>query len=275
MSSEKSTKKISIIMGVYNCEETLAEAIDSLLNQTYTNWQLILCDDCSTDNTYDIAVSYQSKYPEKIIVFRNDTNSKLAFSLNRCLKLADGDYIGRMDGDDISVPNRFERQVEFLDNNECYDLVGTAMQRFSSNGLANVEYPIEKPDKFTLREHVPFNHATILARRKVYDVLNGYTVSKRTVRGQDSDLWFRFYHAGFSGYNLMEPLYLVREDKKAVRRRTAKVRINAYKTTVYGYKLLKFPVWWLIKPTCRLIVRLITPYFLVDLYRSIQSKIKK
>ena len=63
--------QISIIMGIYNCADTLPQAIDSILAQTYTNWQLILCDDCSTDNTYDIAKSYKEKHPEKIILIRN------------------------------------------------------------------------------------------------------------------------------------------------------------------------------------------------------------
>ncbi len=264
--------KISIIMGIYNCADTLSDAIDSILAQTYTNWQLIMCDDCSTDNTFDVAKSYQQKYSEKIILIRNEVNSKLAFSLNHCLKYADGEFIARMDGDDTSTPERFNKQVEFLNNNPQYDLVGTAMQRFNSKGLANIDYPVEFPDKFTLRNHVPFNHATIMARRTVYDTLKGYTVSKRTVRGQDADLWFRFYHAGFIGCNLMEPLYNVREDENAIKRRTAKGRINALKTTWFGYNLLGFPKHWLIVPTVRTLVKVITPYKITELYRKYQSK---
>ena len=103
-------------MGIYNCADTLSEAIDSIINQTYTNWQLILCDDCSTDNTYNVAKSYQEKYPEKIVLVRNEVNSRLAFSLNHCLKYADGEFIARMDGDDISVSNRFEVQLKFLND---------------------------------------------------------------------------------------------------------------------------------------------------------------
>ena len=67
-------EQISVIMGIYNCADTLSDAIDSILAQTYTNWQLILCDDCSTDKTYDIAKSYQERFPDKIILIQNETN---------------------------------------------------------------------------------------------------------------------------------------------------------------------------------------------------------
>lgn len=96
-------------MGVYNCADTLPEAIESIINQTYSNWELIICDDCSTDETWAVLERYQAKYPEKIKLVKNQINSKLAFSLNHCLKYATGEYVARMDGDDISVPDRFEK----------------------------------------------------------------------------------------------------------------------------------------------------------------------
>ena len=78
-------EKISVIMGIYNCAGTLPKAIDSIVNQTYSNWQFIICDDCSTDNTYEIAESYVNRYPSKIILIKNNKNSGLAYSLNHCL----------------------------------------------------------------------------------------------------------------------------------------------------------------------------------------------
>lgn len=268
-------EKVSVIMGIYNCSATLPKAIESIISQTYQNWQLIMCDDCSTDDTYNVAVSYQKKYPQKIIVIKNKVNSKLAFTLNHCLEYADGEFIARMDGDDTSEPKRFEKQVSFLNNNPNFDLVGTAMQRFSDKGLANIDYPIEYPDRYTLRNHVPFNHATIMCRRKVYDVLNGYTVAKRTIRGQDYDLWFRFYYAGFNGCNLMEPLYNVREDKNAIKRRTIRGRFRAFETTRFGFKLLNYPKWWIIEVFILMIFKCITPVWFVVFYRWLQSKINK
>ena len=101
--------KISILMGIYNCADTLSQAIDSLLSQTYPHWKLIMCDDGSTDNTYNIAKQYTKKYPEKIILIKNKKNMGLNFTLNHCLEYADTKYVARMDGDDVSLPQRFEK----------------------------------------------------------------------------------------------------------------------------------------------------------------------
>ena len=101
-------------MGIYNCESTLERAIESIVNQTYGNWELIMCDDGSTDSTYEIAERYRDRFPEKIIILRNDKNMHLANALNKCLQAATGEYIARMDADDESLPERFEKQIMFL-----------------------------------------------------------------------------------------------------------------------------------------------------------------
>lgn len=241
--------KISVLMGIYNCEATLAEAIDSILAQTYENWELILCDDASTDGTYAIAAQYAQQYPDKIRLLRNDVNSKLAFSLNRCLKEADGEFVARMDGDDRSLPDRFEKQIAFLRTHEEIAIVGTAMQRFDDNGAlrAVVRSPAH-PNRFTPRKGNVFQHATVVGRREVFEALGGYTVLPRTERGQDMDLWFRFLHAGYQGANLPDVLYMVRENEQAIRRRTAHTRWINFQTTIYGYRLLRYPLHWYIKP---------------------------
>lgn len=267
--------KISVIMSVYNCSVYLPDAIESILNQTYTNWELILCDDASTDGTYEIADAYRKRFPDKIILVRNEENRKLPYSLNRCLKYATGKYIARMDGDDKCRPERFDHQISFLREHPEYDLVGTAMQRFRDNELGMIDYSVDNPDYYTLRTNIPFHHATILTYKYIYDKVGGYTVSRRTERGQDYDLWFKFYHEGFRGYNLREALYLVREDSDAVRRRSVKVRINGIKTTLIGFKLLNYPWWWTIKPVTVSLLKCAVPYRLIDLYRDFQNKREK
>ena len=81
-----SKKKISIIMGIYNCDSTLKEAINSIINQTYTNWEFIICDDGSQDNSYEIAKKYQEADPDRFRVIKNNENKGLNVTLNRCLK---------------------------------------------------------------------------------------------------------------------------------------------------------------------------------------------
>lgn len=265
---------ISVIMAVYNCEATLREAIDSVIAQTYENWQFIICNDCSTDRTQDILEAYQQQYPGKFILLKNEKNMRLSYSLNQCLKNATGGYIARMDGDDRSAPDRFEKQVAFLREHLEYDLVGTSMRRFNDDGLADTVDKPEFVDKYAMRTIVPFNHATIMTYPSVYEKLGGYTVSERTNRAQDYDLWFRFFHAGFSGYNIQEPLYFVREDMNAIKRRTFKVRWNAYKTTRIGFRLLGFPRRWLIKPLLTVFLKSIVPYKAVYFYRKLQGRQK-
>lgn len=261
-------------MGIYNCEDTLKDAIESILNQTYTNWELVMCDDCSTDSTNKIANEYVNKYPHKILLVKNDKNMKLSFSLNHCLKYVSGEYIARMDSDDISIPTRFEKQVNYLQNNPEINLVGSFMQYFDGNELGAIVSKVEHPNKNTLKHAVPFNHATIMTYKWVYDSLGGYTVSERTNRAQDLDLWFRFYAKNYCGYNLQEVLYLVRENLDAIKRRTFSVRWNAIKTRKMGYKLLGYPRLWILKDIFMLIKSLI-PNRIILLFRKTQAKNKR
>ena len=109
---------ISVIMGIFNCGDTLSEAIECIVNQTFSDWELIMCDDGSNDDTYEIAISYKEKYPEKIIVLQNEKNRGLNYTLNKCLKQAKGKYIARMDGQ-RAVRNRNKRVGEGTGNINC------------------------------------------------------------------------------------------------------------------------------------------------------------
>ena len=131
-------KKISVIMGIYNCENTLSEAIESILDQTYTNWELIMCDDGSSDRTMEIANEYLSKYPDEIVLMKNKKNRGLNYTLNKCLKKTKGDYIARMDGDDICSPDRFQKEVAVLNNNDDIYIVSSDMAFFDEKGVWGV-----------------------------------------------------------------------------------------------------------------------------------------
>lgn len=259
-------------MGIYNCEKTLSQAIDSIIAQTYTNWEMIICDDCSTDDSAIIAEQYQQQFPNKIVLVRNDRNSGLAYSLNHCLEEASGYYVARMDGDDISAPDRFRKQVDYLKSHLEIQLVGTQMQLFNEDGYLGIEKRPEHTDKWTLHTIIPFNHATILTYKYVYDKLKGYTVAKRTMRGQDYDLWFRFFKEGFTGDNIQEPLYYVREDMNAIKRRTIKVRWRTFQTTVYGYKLLDYPRRWLVKAFFVTLAKSLAPSIVYSHIREYQKE---
>lgn len=235
-------KKVSIIMGIYNCEKTLGEAIESILNQTYDNWELIMCDDGSTDNTYSVASSYKDRYPEKVILIANERNSGLNKTLNHCLKYATGDYIARMDGDDISIYNRFEKEVDFLNNNNDYSIVSGPMVYFDENGDWGQGTSIPYPQKEDFINGTPFCHAPCMVRADAYKAVNGYSENTKTLRAEDYDLWFRMYELGYKGHNLQEPIYKMRDDANAYSRRKFKFALNEAYVRFTGYRRLKLPV---------------------------------
>lgn len=237
------TPKVSIIMGIYNCEKTLSAAIESIVSQTYANWELIMCDDGSKDNTYEVAKRYRAKYPEKIILLRNETNMKLAFTLNCCLEVASGEYIARMDADDMSLPQRIEKEVKFLECNSKIACVGTGCVIFDDKGDNGIRMCKENPTKMAFVHGTPFAHPTIMMRKEVYDKLGGYTSSEDTLRAEDLDLWFRFFSHGYQGYVIQEPLYRYRESLSDFKRRSFQAAVGTTKVYLHGYKLLEYPFY--------------------------------
>lgn len=252
-----SRPKISVIMGIYNCAQTLEEAIESILSQSYDDWELIMCDDGSTDNTRDIALKYEQKYPDKIKVIWNRKNSGLNYTLNHCLKYTKGTYIARMDGDDISLPERFEKEVDFLDTHSEYAIVSSPMIYFDESGDWGSGKAIEIPQLSDFVFHAPFHcHAPCMIRREAYEKVNGYTVDKRLLRYEDCNLWYKMYSNGYRGYNLQEPLYKMRDDRNAYSRRTISSRMRAVYVQYVGFRMIHMPIRYY-------------PYLAVELLKSV------
>ena len=235
--------KIDILMGIYNCGSTLNEAIDSILAQTYTDWRMIMCDDCSSDNTCEIAQYYVDKYPEKFILLKNSKNMGLNYTLNYCLENSNAEYIARMDGDDVSLPDRFEKQVDFLDNHAEFALVSMPMVFFDENGGWGESKLVEIPQLSDYVYNAPVHsHAPVMIRREALIDVNGYTVDKRLLRFEDFHLWYKLYAKGYRGYNLQEPLYKMRNDHEAYKRRTFSSRIRGVYVQYLGFRLVKIPL---------------------------------
>lgn len=235
-------KKISIIMGIYNCASTLEEAIESILKQTYTNWEFIICDDGSRDNSYAIAEKYKKMYPAKFVLLQNEHNMGLNYTLNHCLEVVSGEYVARMDGDDISVSNRFEKEVEFLNSHPEYAIVSTPMILFDETGEWGQTSVIEKPEIEDFVYHTPFFcHAACMVRREAYEAVEGYTVDPKLIRFEDCNLWFKMYGRGYRGYNLSEPLYKMRDDRAAFSRRKFLVRMRGVYVKYTGFEIVNMP----------------------------------
>lgn len=217
--------KISVIMGIYNCAPYLQEALDSLYAQTYQNFEIILCDDGSKDNTYEIAVENQKKH-SNIVLLKNPHNLGLNQTLNNCLAVAKGEYIARMDGDDTCDPARFETEVKFLDEHPEYAIVSVTMHHFDENGVFRTGHASGEPRPIDYAKGVPFNHAPCMVRAEAYEAVGGYTVSDRLLRQEDYELWIKMYLKGFRGYMLDMPLYNMRDDRNAYSRRNWVSRRN-------------------------------------------------
>lgn len=234
---------ISIISGIYNCADTLPEAIESILAQTVTDWEWILCDDASGDNTYDIAQEYADKYPGKFVLIRNERNMGLNYTLNRCLEHAQGKYIARMDGDDLSSPERFEEELRCLEENPDIAIVSTDMDCFDQTGawgkISHPENP--QPKDFLVRS--PFCHAPCMVRKEAYTAVGGYSVEDRLLRVEDYHLWVKMYAADYRGKNIHRSLYQVREDRDAYNRRKFRYRVNEAYVRWLVVKELKLPLY--------------------------------
>lgn len=242
------SEKVSVIMACFNCEKTLHKAIDSIIAQSYTNWVMICCDDGSSDGTLQILNDYKKKFPDKFIVIQNKDNKKLPYSLNHCLEYVQTELVARMDADDWSMPQRFEKQVEYLSEHPECDLVGTGIE--VNDGQKKIASIVKIPDptKETMLKQNAFSHATIMTYKRVYDALGGYSLDPTVLRVEDVDLWCRFLAAGYHGHNLSEELYVILENDDAVKRRTFRARLNSAKTRSRGYKLLGFKGVTCIKP---------------------------
>ena len=265
------SKKISILMGIYNCASTLNEAIDSIINQTYTNWEFIICDDGSTDNSYNIAKTYEKSDP-RFKVIKNKENRGLNATLNRCLKLADGEYIARMDGDDLSDPTRFQKEVEILNNHPEYAIVSTHMTTFDEGGECGCIRTLEKPQTHDFPTHVPmFCHAPCMIRRSAFIDVKGYTEDKRLLRVEDYHLWYKFYAKGYRGYNIQEALYKMRDDRNALHRRTVQARINGIYAIFVGFKMVNIPKWMYIYAIKNAIIEMIKIVIPDPIYESIHK----
>lgn len=233
--------KISVLMGIYNCADTLAEAIDSIMAQTYSNWELILCDDGSTDTTYDVACKYQVENTDRIKLLKNETNLGLNKTLNRCLEAATGDYIARMDGDDVSLPERFAEEAAFLDTHPDVAIVSMPMLYFDETGVWGTGTAKQWPEPVDFISGTPFCHAPCMVRAEAFHAVNGYSTDPRTLRAEDYHLWFRMYAAGYRGHNLQTPYYKMRDDINAYHRRKFRYCLNEAYVRFVGYRMLHLP----------------------------------
>ena len=182
---------VSVIMPVYNAERYLRPAIDSVLNQMFNDFELIIIEDASNDSTREIVAEYAERDP-RVIAVVNDKNLGLTPSLNKGLDLARGEFIARMDADDISHPERFEKQVSYLRSNSDVCMIATSRERIDEEGNTISSYS-ETDGKEGLRERMKVTcsvaHGSVMFRRKEVIELGKYRDG--IPYAEDYDLWLR------------------------------------------------------------------------------------
>lgn len=157
---------ISVVMPVYNCEKYIQEAVDSILKQTYTNFELLIIDNASTDKTIELVQKYDD---DRIRILNNEKNMGLLYSLQRGVEEAKGELIARLDGDDTCLSTRFEKQIKYLRENPDVWLCGTKVKAFSGLKTINIEFPELCDDRY-IKFALPFYncvaHSSFMFRKK-------------------------------------------------------------------------------------------------------------
>jgi len=183
--------KVSVIMSVYNGEKYLKEAIDSILEQTFKDFEFVIVDDGSNDNTLKILKEYAKK-DMRIKIIKNKKNIGLTKSLNKAIRTAKGKYVARMDADDVSLPERIEEQLTFIENHPEIGAVGCWYYLIDKNNklIKKVRPPVKSYKiKKALLNSAPIIHPAAMIRKILLEKINYYDESFKY--SQDRDLLFR------------------------------------------------------------------------------------
>lgn len=228
--NEPDTPLVSVVMSVYNGGKFLRPAVESILNQTYKTFEFIIIDDGSTDDTAHVIRSYD----DSRIRFVQRENHGLVYSLNQGVAMARGQFIARMDADDISLPSRLEKQLAALLSDEKIGNVGsffTYIDEKTSKPGITISSPTESIDlKRTMYIYNPFPHGGSMFRREAFNAVGGYNNDLGPV--EDFGLWTRMSRAGWEFAQLPEPLYLYRVNPNGISQQQNAVQIENSKRLI-------------------------------------------
>lgn len=194
---------VSVLMPVYKTAPYLSEAMDSMLHQTFKDYELIVLDDCSPDNAEEILDAYDDS---RIVRYKGENNVGLSNVLNVGIEMARGKYIARMDSDDISLPNRLQIQVDYLETHSEIDLVSVGMQLFGAKESVWIRERNPEKVKIEALFHSPVLHASSMWRKDSFE-RHGLRFRQEMVPAEDYDLWTRAMLKGLKLVNLPEVLY--------------------------------------------------------------------
>ena len=270
---KKNEPLVTVILPTHNAEKTIDRCLTSVVNQTYKNLEIICCDDCSTDSTWEKLTEWSEK-DSRIKILRNSQNMRAAFSRNRCIEQAKGEYIAQIDDDDYCAENRIQVQVDFLNNNAGYDFLGTGIYYFDESGIWGQSERKEgyAPVAKDFLKSSVFSNPTMMYRTETMRAVGGYRVAKETRRSQDYDMHMRMYIAGFKGYIIPDLLTYYYRGENSFPKCKYRYRIDEAKIRFKNFKKLGlFPqgILYALKP---LIVGLIPIKWIEKHKKRVKSK---
>lgn len=265
--------RISVVMAAYNEEALIQRAINSLLAQTFGDFELLVIDDGSKDRTVEIVQRYTD---DRIRLF---TPGRLGFTkaLNFGLKNARGELIARLDADDEDLPDRFKSQVEFLDTHPEISILGTAY--IKHDAMRHEDFIRHFPEKDcdikkTMSFQIPICHGSVMFRKQVIDRIGGY--NENIPDAEDLELWIRAASAGFMFHNLQVPLHVYWFDSKTSyfeatlgRRKRA---LNTLKLNARAIKQMHLPVYYYLLLGAKLVYYFLLPTRLKTVARKLVSR---
>jgi|688.fasta_scaffold102940_4 glycosyltransferase involved in cell wall biosynthesis len=207
-------KLISVVLPVYNCKEYINDSVQSILQQNYKNFELIIVDDGSDDGTSDILNNFKDK---RIRLYKNKCNRGLIYSLNKALNKSKGQFIARMDADDISEINRFQKQINYFNKNKEISVVGSAVKLIDSSNqnFSFFYYPLTDVSiKWSMLFCCPISHPSVMIKSSVIKKSRGYNLEAKFA--EDYDLWFRLIKKNIKFANLPMPLIKLRKHSQNV-----------------------------------------------------------
>ena len=213
--------RVSIVTSIFNAEKYLEESLSSIVNQTFQDFEIILIDDGSTDGSINILSDFFHKHNNSRLLI-NKTNQGIPTSRNRALLIAKGEYIAIHDGDDISLPDRLEKEVDYLEQNPDIDVVGAHAYKINYSGslLGTMSYPPKQTEDFfrVIKRHRlnPIIDPSCLYRKKAIIDNGGYTMDDKFMTVLDMYLWCSLLNNGHHMANIQEPLIKYRINPEGV-----------------------------------------------------------
>lgn len=232
------SNQITVLMSVYNDEKYLKESIESILKQSVKDFEFLIFEDCSTDNSRIILKEYEKK-DKRIKLVLNTSNKGLSFNLAKGVLMAKNEWIARMDADDIALKERFSLQLDYIKKHPKVDVLGGYVIDIDENGLEKGirKVPLTHNKISSLIWTCPFIHPTVIYRKK--SILEAGSYNKDLRRRQDYDLWFRCHKMNLEFANLDVPLIYYRATDDYYKKNDYTVQLNQVKLGFKGAFLVK------------------------------------